>query len=106
MAGYVDLYHELDLLPEVAIAEEARDNEKNGSIEIFNDILAAPTRFAVMNDYTRTVDTDTLLSGVCLNADTAVRSSLDRRREWEQDGVWERCKADISFIEYEVVALF
>lgn len=80
VAGYVDLYRELKLLPEVSIAEEARDNAKNGcSIQIFNEIMAAPTRFAVMNDYTRTINTENPQPGMFLNADTAVRSSLDRK---------------------------
>ena len=59
VAGYLDLYYELELLPEVHIAEEARDN---GQSAIFD---------AAMNHYTRTVDLDRP-AVASLNGDTAV----------------------------------
>lgn len=76
VAGYVDLYRELDVLPEVHVAEEARDN---GHLAIFDDITAAPVRYAVMNDYDRTITLDSPRPGAVLNDDTAVRSSLERK---------------------------
>lgn len=83
VAGYVDLYRELGLLPEVSIAEEARDNAKNGrSMEIFDEIMSAPQMYSVMDDYTRTINTVDPRRGACLNADTAVRSSLDLRHRY------------------------
>jgi hypothetical protein len=76
VAGYTELYRELNLLPDIAIAEEARDN---GSQEIFNDIMSQPTKFAVMNDYKRTVDTENPRSPAFINGDTTVSSHLARR---------------------------
>ncbi|CAN8098029.1 unnamed protein product [Discula destructiva] len=78
VAGYTRLYRELDLLPDISIAEEARDRGP-GSVEIFQDIVGRQIRFAVMNDYTREVNTDEPRVGAYLNGDTAVKSSLDIR---------------------------
>ncbi|KAK1847220.1 hypothetical protein CCHR01_10137 [Colletotrichum chrysophilum] len=74
-AGYKALYDELDLLPDVSIAEEARDN---GHMDIFDAIVNQAVRYAVMNDYTRTVELENPRADACLNGDTAVRSSLER----------------------------
>ncbi|GAE00241.1 hypothetical protein AOR_1_482114 [Paecilomyces variotii No. 5] len=56
VAGYVDLYKELDPLPEVHIAEEAgyasMQNNSNGSQQIYQHILSQPVKFEIMNDYT------------------------------------------------------
>jgi hypothetical protein len=52
VAGYVTLFKELDLLPEVHIAEEARENKQ---WEIYESIMAAERRYNAMDDYTRTV---------------------------------------------------
>jgi hypothetical protein len=68
VAGYTKLYLELDVLPEVHVAEEAREC---GNVEIFEKIMAAPLRYSVMNDYTRTVNADNTRSAF-LNGDTAV----------------------------------
>lgn len=73
VAGYKTLFDELDLLPDVSIAEEARDN---GHTDIFEAIVAQPVRYTVMNDYTRSVDLQNPRPGACLNGDAAVRSSL------------------------------
>lgn len=85
VAGYIDLYKELDLLPEVHVAEEAgyasfQKNSK-GSREIYQNILSQPVKFSIMNDYKRIVD----IAGrriAPLNGDTAVRSSLDARSKY------------------------
>ncbi|KAK2019408.1 hypothetical protein LZ32DRAFT_633969 [Colletotrichum eremochloae] len=74
-AGYTSLYKELDLLPEVSIAEEARDN-KQGGASIFEHIISQPVRYKVLNDYTRTANLEDPEAGVHLNGDTAVRSTL------------------------------
>ncbi|TGO45554.1 hypothetical protein BCON_0383g00110 [Botryotinia convoluta] len=53
VGGYIDLYRELDLLPDISIAEEARDNlGLVGSKEIFDLIMCQPTYYAAMDDYT------------------------------------------------------
>ncbi|USW55965.1 hypothetical protein Slin15195_G092840 [Septoria linicola] len=46
-------YRELIVVPEIHVAEEAR---KSGSYEIFEQIMSQPTRYSVMNDYTRSID--------------------------------------------------
>jgi hypothetical protein len=75
VAGYTALYQELaaGLLPDVHIAEEARDN---GATRIYELIMAHRDKYSVMNDYTRTVDLENPPKA-CLNGDTAVRSSLE-----------------------------
>ncbi|KAJ5637370.1 hypothetical protein N7490_007249 [Penicillium lividum] len=82
VARYSDLYQELDPLPEVHVAEEAgyasAQRSNNGSQQIYQHILSQPVKFAIMNDYTRTVD----VAGrrvASLNGDTAVYSSLTAR---------------------------
>ena len=98
VAGYTTLYRELDLLPEVHIAEEARDN---GSHEILGDIMAHRQKFSVMDDYTLSVHTDlTLLPPSFLNGDTVVRSFLDTKREFTSNNYrhridWHHCRFDI-----------
>ncbi|KAI3528820.1 hypothetical protein CABS01_16133 [Colletotrichum abscissum] len=77
VAGYGELYNELDLLPDVSIAEEARDN---GKLDIFEHIMSQAVRYAVMNDYQRSVDLQNPRPGAYLNGDTAVRFSLELHR--------------------------
>ncbi|KAF3909250.1 hypothetical protein ABW20_dc0105174 [Dactylellina cionopaga] len=80
VAGYLDLYLELNLLPEVNIAEEARDNEK---LEIYNLIMNAPKKFKVMDDYNRCINLDNPVEAN-LNCDTAIRSYIDFRNIFTQ----------------------
>lgn len=79
--GYALLYRDLDLLPDIAIAEEARASPYGG--EIFKYIASRPTRYAVLDDYTRTIR-DAPLAGACLDGDTAVFSTLECRRSLVQ----------------------
>ncbi len=78
VAGYVDLYRELDLLPEVHIAEEERGN---GAVAIFDAIMAASIKYAIMDDYGRTVRVEEPIPAR-LNGGTAVRSYLDVRQQF------------------------
>ncbi|GLI81540.1 hypothetical protein PoHVEF18_009924 [Penicillium ochrochloron] len=80
VAGYTSLYKSLDLLPEVSIAEEARDN-MHLSGEIFEEIVSSPVRYNVLDDYTRTAHEPR--AGAYLNGDTCVRSILDFRQPIE-----------------------
>jgi len=83
VAGFLELYLELDLLPDVSIAEEAREAARNGSTRsrgIFEHIMATPVRYKVMDDYTLTVNLDAPKAGAFLNADTAVCSTLEGRK--------------------------
>ncbi|KAG7287264.1 hypothetical protein NEMBOFW57_006771 [Staphylotrichum longicolle] len=74
VAGYYHLYCELDLRPYLSIAEEARDNaHQPGSQAILDHIVAQPTRWRVMDDYTRTIAQEETISPARfgLNGDTA-----------------------------------
>ncbi|KAF5715215.1 hypothetical protein FMUND_6935 [Fusarium mundagurra] len=55
-AGYHALYQELDLLPEVSIAEEARESETDGGKLIYDEIMSFKYRYAIMDDCKRTVE--------------------------------------------------
>lgn len=106
VAGYSKLYKELDLLPDPCIAEEARENENSdglvveGARQIFEQIMAAPTRYGVMNDYERTVGSDTPKPGAHLSADTAVLHALTARQVFHkyysppEDSLW--CSFNIT----------
>lgn len=78
VAGYVDLFKELDILPEIHIAAEARDN--NHEI-VFDYIMSQPILFEVMNDYTRQIDVKHPRAGAVLDGNTAVCSYLNQRRK-------------------------
>jgi hypothetical protein len=80
-AGYLDLYRELQLLPDISIAEEARDNQKSHGDAIFAEMMAQPTRYAVMDDFTPSVNINNPRAEACLNSDTAVRPLLDAKQK-------------------------
>lgn len=79
---YFDLYRELRILPDVHIAEEAREA---GNMVVYEDIMTQPTRYDIMNDYERTVcstpEDKHLRGGALLNGDTAVRRSLEVKQK-------------------------
>ncbi|KAK3080004.1 hypothetical protein LTS18_003370 [Coniosporium uncinatum] len=79
VAGYTDLYQELDLLPEVSIAEEARESDVLGAA-IYRQIMSSKTKYAVLDDYTRTINEHSPRVAH-LNGDTCVRSYLDAKQE-------------------------
>lgn len=78
VAGYTDLYKDLELLPDVHIAEEARDND---NMDIFDWIMTQPILYEVMDDYELVINVDTPRAGAVLNADTAVLSYLKHRNK-------------------------
>ncbi|OKL59807.1 hypothetical protein UA08_04953 [Talaromyces atroroseus] len=73
VANYVELYLEMNLLPDVSVAEEAR---ASGSLEIYETIMQNPIKYRIMNDYTREITMQNP-QPACLNDDTAVVSTLD-----------------------------
>ncbi|KAK3500885.1 hypothetical protein B0T13DRAFT_447524 [Neurospora crassa] len=81
VAGYDELYHELGLLPEVSIAEEAREqsaiSNNPGSKAIFKHIMKQSVCYAVLDDYTRTISHENPQCPAFMNGDTAVLSTLD-----------------------------
>jgi hypothetical protein len=101
VANYVELYLEMNLLPDVSIAEEAR---ASGSTEIFEAIMRSPIKYRIMNDYTREVTLRNCEPGF-LNDDTALVSTLDIKQGitkpygFEQDPIaeapesWEEAEA-------------
>ncbi len=90
VAGYIDLFRELEeggsILPDVAIAEEAR---ACGSHDIYKAIMSQPVRYRVMDDYTRSIVADPQPSG--LNGDTAVRPILDVKQRFKTPSGPEDC---------------
>ncbi|KAF9766576.1 hypothetical protein IL306_000997 [Fusarium sp. DS 682] len=78
VGGYTELYKELDLLPDVAIAEEARDSLPV-SKDIYELVMDAPNLYCVMDDYNICLH-DKPQVGAFLNGDTCVRSTLDKRQ--------------------------
>ncbi|KAH9885374.1 hypothetical protein F4778DRAFT_799173 [Xylariomycetidae sp. FL2044] len=66
-----------DLLPEVSIAEEARDA---GSDAILTHIMSQPVRYKVMDDYFRTVKPEAA-HPASVNNDTFVLSMLKRQKQ-------------------------
>ena len=78
VAGYTELYLELeDVLPEVSVAEEAREA---GSDAIFERIMAQPVRYKVMDDYFRTINTETPQISH-LNGNTCVLSMIKNQKQ-------------------------
>lgn len=76
VAGYAALFEELRLLPDVSICEEARESQTEGSKAIYDRILSQPVRYAVMNDYERSLNETDSKPGAYLNGDTATLSCL------------------------------
>ncbi|KAJ5130651.1 uncharacterized protein N7515_006690 [Penicillium bovifimosum] len=82
VAGYFDLYSELQVLPEVHVAAEARDaslaRKNKGSEAIYEQIMSNHVKFEIMNDYDRSVNLENPRPAH-LNGDTAVFSDLTAR---------------------------
>ncbi|EFQ99543.1 hypothetical protein MGYG_02556 [Nannizzia gypsea CBS 118893] len=99
-AGYVDLYKELvkefKLLPEVSIAEEAREGGTDGGREIYRLILESPIKYAVMDDNTRGINVDNPRYPAYLNGDTAVRWKVEPREYLLEDGEYDQSDKDIE----------
>ncbi|KAJ5514787.1 hypothetical protein N7463_004339 [Penicillium fimorum] len=76
-AWYTDLYKELDLLPDVSIAEEARNAAEDA--EIYKIIMSAPQRWAVMDDFTRSVNLESPQAPAFLNGNMKPRRALGQR---------------------------
>ncbi|KAL2827124.1 hypothetical protein BDW59DRAFT_160410 [Aspergillus cavernicola] len=74
---YFGLYNELCLLPDVAIAEEARDSKAGQAI--YEAIMKGPVQYAYMDDYNCCLRLHPLASAY-LNRDTCVHSTLDKKQ--------------------------
>ncbi|KAJ4015507.1 hypothetical protein NW752_006967 [Fusarium irregulare] len=86
-AGYYDLYKDLDLLPEVSIAEEARESQTEGGKLIYDEIMTCKSRYGIMNDCKREVETceEDYEYPAYLNGDTEVRWRLKARQKLSSD---------------------
>lgn len=75
VAGYFDLYSELQILLEVHVAAEARDTslarKNKGSEAIYEQIMSKHVKFEIMNYYDRSVNLENP-HPAHLNGDTAV----------------------------------
>ncbi|KAH7179064.1 uncharacterized protein B0J16DRAFT_346235 [Fusarium flagelliforme] len=82
-AGYYTLFKELELFPEVSIAEEARESQTEGGKLIYDEIMAHKSRYAIMNDCKRSVEEEEedYESPAYLNGDTEVRWRLKARQK-------------------------
>ncbi|KAJ2978406.1 hypothetical protein NQ176_g3832 [Zarea fungicola] len=76
-AGLDQLYDKLGLLPDVSIAEEARESKTPGGRRIYEKVMSAPVRYAIMNDYTRSINAVNPKSPAFLNGDTNVLHTLE-----------------------------
>lgn len=101
VAGYVDLYSELHVLPEVHVAAEARDaslaRKNKGSEAIYNQIMSNYLKFEIMNDYNRSVNLE-YPRPAHLNGDTAVFSDLTARML--HAGMDDSSKRSVKFVDY------
>ncbi|KAK1775161.1 hypothetical protein QBC45DRAFT_396393 [Copromyces sp. CBS 386.78] len=66
----------LDLLPEVAVAEEARDSSAPGSQAIYESIMRQSVRYSIMGDYALAIRIENPTPGAFLNGNTCVPSML------------------------------
>ncbi|KEQ76411.1 hypothetical protein M436DRAFT_38504 [Aureobasidium namibiae CBS 147.97] len=80
VANYEDLYKELDILPEVGIAEEAREN---GSEAIYSAIVKQPVKYAVFNDYSNSLVVENPPISP-MNGDTCVTALLEMKQSFER----------------------
>ncbi|KAL1856432.1 hypothetical protein Daus18300_010699 [Diaporthe australafricana] len=98
VAGYVALFEELNLLPDVSICEEAREGQSEGSKAIYDHIMGQPVRYAVVNDYNRSVNEADPKPGAHLNGDTATLSCLSVTQDVEsfETGRWVNHYFDLT----------
>ncbi|KAJ3480921.1 hypothetical protein NLG97_g7950 [Lecanicillium saksenae] len=76
--GMDSLYAELDLLPDVSIAEEARESLTPGGKIIHDQIMSATHKYAIMDDNQRSINISNPPYPAYLNGDTSVRHMLSR----------------------------
>lgn len=104
-AGYINLYRELNLLPDVSIAEEAREGHTEGGDQIYAEIMSSPVKYAVMDDYERSVNLDSPSYPAFLNGDTEVRWRLEWRYTLSEDTSEEFEPAEIDIEEGRCIGL-
>ncbi|GES63906.1 hypothetical protein P170DRAFT_454714 [Aspergillus terreus] len=104
-AGYFNLYRELDLLPDVSIAEEAREGNTEGGEQIYQLIMSSPVRYAVMDDFARSINLDSPPWPAFLNGETHVRWKLQWRYTLSEDATEEFGPEEIDIEEDRYMGL-
>ncbi|KAK8852024.1 hypothetical protein PGQ11_014503 [Apiospora arundinis] len=101
-AGYHDLYLELDLLPDVSIAEEAREGATDGGRVIYQHVMSHPCRYSVMDDRYRSIELDKPQCPAFLNGDTHVRWYVESRIQTPDSfSEWHSIEEDNSINDTE-----
>ncbi|THX56761.1 hypothetical protein D6D11_03400 [Aureobasidium pullulans] len=95
VANYDDLYKELDILPEVGIAEEAREN---GSEAIYSAIVKQPVKYAVFNDYSNSLVLENPPISP-MNGNTCVTTLLESKQSFKRPRAKSILKSDINGFE-------
>ncbi|EAU33973.1 conserved hypothetical protein [Aspergillus terreus NIH2624] len=104
-AGYFNLYRELDLLPDVSIAEEAREGNTEGGEQIYQLIMSSPVRYAVMDDFARSINLDSPPWPAFLNGETHVRWKLQWRYTLSEDATEDFGPEEIDIEEDRYMGL-
>jgi hypothetical protein len=73
------MYHELNLLSEVSLGEEARHNMQSGPA-VCEAMNREPNQYASMDDYSYCLR-EHPVPGAFLTGDTCVRSMLDKKKK-------------------------
>lgn len=83
VAGYTDVFRELDLLPDTTIAHEALESGEK-SMDIYRLIVPQSVRYAVMDDHTLSVRLDNPQAGSYMNGEACVASTLRLTQSLEE----------------------
>jgi hypothetical protein len=95
VANYEDLYKELDILPEVGIAEEARES---GSQAIYSAIVKQPVKYAVFNDYSNSLVLENPPISL-MNGDTCVTALLESKQSFKRPNAKAILESDLNGFE-------
>ncbi|KAG9567239.1 hypothetical protein KCU71_g2869, partial [Aureobasidium melanogenum] len=95
VANYDDLYKELDILPEVGIAEEAREN---GSEAIYSAIVKQPVKYAVFNDYSNSLVLKNPPVSL-MNGNTCVTALLESKQSFKRPKAKSTLESDLNGFE-------
>ncbi|KAL4745167.1 hypothetical protein BDW72DRAFT_208428 [Aspergillus terricola var. indicus] len=82
---YPAMRYQLVLLPDVSIAEEAREGLTQGGDEIYRLIMSSSVNYGAIDDFERSINTVNLRAPAFLNGDTHVRCKLEWRYTIEED---------------------
>ncbi|KAL4801187.1 hypothetical protein BDV18DRAFT_165203 [Aspergillus unguis] len=104
-AGYFSLYKELDLLPDISIAEKAREGLTQGRDEIYRLIMSSSVKYAVMDDFDRSITLVNPRAPAFLNSDTHVRWKLQWREPINKDAAEDFAEEEVDIKEDRYMGL-